>query len=65
MTVSKVLSKYILDLVGVKVISCDRCGKEPPGEYIFFYEKRNESHELHTLFCCIRGISRSEGLVSY
>jgi hypothetical protein len=43
MTVSRELSRYRLDLVGVQ---------EAAGEYTFFYRKGNENHELGTgLFC--------------
>jgi hypothetical protein len=39
-TVPRELSKYRLDLVGVQV------GGTEPAEYIFFYGKGNENHEL-------------------
>jgi hypothetical protein len=41
------ISKYKLDFVGVQV-RWDRGVAEPAGEYIFFYEKGNENHELGT-----------------
>jgi hypothetical protein len=44
--VSKELSKYRLDLVGVQVRREDS-GTQPAGEYIF-YGKGNENHELGT-----------------
>jgi hypothetical protein len=28
-------------------------GSEPVGEYIFFYRKGDENHELGTIFLCI------------
>jgi hypothetical protein len=52
MTVSRELSKYKLDLVGVQV-RWEGSGNEP-AEYRFFYGKRNEIHELSTGFLCIR-----------
>jgi hypothetical protein len=37
MTVAREISKYKLDLVGVKEVRWDRGGTEPAGEYTFFY----------------------------
>jgi hypothetical protein len=55
MTVTRELSKYKLDLVGVQEVRWDGGGTEPAGEYTFFYGKRNENHELGTsFFLCIR-----------
>jgi exonuclease III len=48
MTVSRELSRYGLDLVGVQEVRWEGCGTAPEGEYIFFYGKRNENHELGT-----------------
>jgi hypothetical protein len=48
--VFKEISKYKLDLVGVQEVRWDRGGTEPVGNYIFFYEKENENHELGTEF---------------
>jgi exonuclease III len=42
--------KYNLDLVGVQEVRWDGGGNEPAGEYIFFYGKANENHELGTGF---------------
>jgi hypothetical protein len=53
-TVSKELSKYKLDLVGVQEVRWEGGGTEPAGEYTFFYRKGNENHELRTGFLCIR-----------
>jgi hypothetical protein len=46
--VSKELSKYRLDLVGVQEVRWEGCGTEPAGEYTFFYGKGNENYELDT-----------------
>jgi hypothetical protein len=43
-TVSKELSKYKLDLVGVQGVRREGGGTEPAGEYMFFYGKGNENH---------------------
>jgi hypothetical protein len=51
MTVSRELSKYKLDLVGVQEVEWEGCGTEPAGEYTVFYGKRNENHKLDTGFC--------------
>jgi hypothetical protein len=40
-TVSKELSKYRLDLVGVQEVRCEGDGTERAGEYTFFYGKGN------------------------
>jgi exonuclease III len=54
-TVSKELSKYKLDLVGMQEARWDGGGTEPAGEYKFFYGKGNENNELGTgFFFCIR-----------
>jgi hypothetical protein len=37
LTVSKELSKYKLDLVGVQKVRWEGCGTKPAGEYTFFY----------------------------
>jgi hypothetical protein len=49
-TVSKELSKYRLDLVGMQEVRWEGGGTEPAGEYKFFYGKGNENHELATIF---------------
>jgi hypothetical protein len=53
MTVSRKLSKYKLDLMGVQKVRWDGGGAESAGEYKFFYGKENENHELGAgfLFC--------------
>jgi hypothetical protein len=53
MTVSRELSKYKLDLVGVQV-RWEGGGTEPAGECTFFYGKENENHELGTGFFFIK-----------
>jgi hypothetical protein len=42
------ISIYKLDLMGVQEVTWGRGGTEPAGEYIFFYGKGNENHELGT-----------------
>jgi hypothetical protein len=55
MTVSRELARYKFDLVGVQEVRWEGGGTEPAGEYTFFYGKRNENHELGTVFfLCIR-----------
>jgi exonuclease III len=49
-TVSKELSKYRLDLVGVQEVRWEGGRTEPAGKYTFFYRKGNENHELGTGF---------------
>jgi hypothetical protein len=41
--VSKEMSKYKLDLVGVQEVRWKGSGTEPAGEYTLFYGKRNEN----------------------
>jgi hypothetical protein len=50
MTVSRELARYKLDLVGVQEVRWEGGGTEPAGEFIFFYGKGNENHELGTGF---------------
>jgi hypothetical protein len=50
MTVVRELSKYKLDLVGMKEVRWEGGGTEPAGEYTLCYGKGNENHELGTGF---------------
>jgi exonuclease III len=50
MTVSRELSRYRLDLVGVQEVKLEDSGTAPAGEYTFFYGEGNEKHELGTGF---------------
>jgi exonuclease III len=52
--VSKELSKYKLDLVGVQEIRWVGISTKPAGEYTSFYGKGNENYELGTGSLCIR-----------
>jgi exonuclease III len=47
-TVSREISRYRLDLVGVQEVRWEDSGTAQAGEYIFFYGKGNENHELGT-----------------
>jgi hypothetical protein len=40
----------MLDLVGVQEVRWEGGGTKPAGEYIFFYGKVNENHELGSFF---------------
>jgi hypothetical protein len=53
MTISREMSKYKSDLVGVQV-RWEGGGTEPVKEYTFSYVKGNENPELGTGFQCIR-----------
>jgi hypothetical protein len=53
-TVSRELPRYKLDLVGVQEVRWKCDDTEPAGEYIFFYGKGNDKHELGTDFFLVR-----------
>jgi hypothetical protein len=53
-TVSKELSKYKLDLVGVQEVRWESGGTELEGECTFFCGKGNDDQELGTGVLCIR-----------
>jgi hypothetical protein len=53
-TLSKELSKYKLDLVGVQEVRWKGGGTELAGEYTCLYGKESENHELGTSLFCIR-----------
>jgi hypothetical protein len=46
MTVSREVSRYRLDLVGVQEVRWDGSGFVPGREYTFFYGRGNENHAL-------------------
>jgi hypothetical protein len=54
MMVSRELSEYKLDLVGVQEMRWEGGGTEPKEEYTFFYGKENANHELGKSFLYIR-----------
>jgi hypothetical protein len=54
MTVSRELSRYRFDLVGVQEVRWEGSGTIPAREYTFFYVKRKENHELGTGFLYTR-----------
>jgi hypothetical protein len=63
-TVSRELSKYKLDLVGVQEVRWEGSGKEPTGEYTFLYGNGNDNHELDTVFLCKRESSQQSRVFS-
>jgi hypothetical protein len=47
-TVARELARNKLDLVGVHKVRWDKCGTVRERDYIFFYGKGNENHQLGT-----------------
>jgi exonuclease III len=47
-TVARELAKYKLDLVGVQEVRWDKEQTVRAGEYIFFYSRGQENHQLGT-----------------
>jgi hypothetical protein len=62
--VSRELSRYKLDLVGVQEVRWEGGGTEPVGEYTFFYVNGNENNELGTDFYYIRELFQHSGGLS-
>jgi hypothetical protein len=50
MTVSRELSRYRLDLVGVQEVRWEGSGTESGGKYTLFHGKGNENYELGTVY---------------
>jgi hypothetical protein len=48
MTVVRELARYKLDLVGIQEVRWDKGGTARAEDYIFFYRKENENHQLGT-----------------
>jgi hypothetical protein len=49
-TIARELARYKLDLVGVQEVRGGREGTVKAGDYIFFYGKGKENHQLGTEF---------------
>jgi len=49
-TVARELARYELDLVDIQEVGWDKGGTVKAGDYIFFYGKGNEYHQLGTIF---------------
>ena len=48
MAAARELARYKLDLVGVQEVRWDKGGTVRAGDYIFFFGKRKENHQLGT-----------------
>jgi hypothetical protein len=59
MIVARELAKYKVHLVGVQEVRWDKEGTVGAGEYIFFYGKGQENHQLGTGSLYIREYSIS------
>jgi hypothetical protein len=49
-TVAVEVARNELDLMDIQEVSWDKGGTVRAGDYIFFYEKGNENHQLETSF---------------
>jgi len=49
-TVARELTRYKLDFVDIQEIGWDKGGTVRAGDYIFFYGKGKENHQLGTSF---------------
>jgi hypothetical protein len=56
MTVSREVSRYMLDFLGVQEVRWEGSGTAPAGEYKYLYGKGNENHELGTGFLVCKRI---------
>ena len=57
--VAQELAKYGLDLVGVQEVRLDGNGVSPIGDYILYYGRGNNNHQLGTGFLVQMGRTRS------